>query len=216
MNYKAHLAYSTLSTNNFTANSAALIQDFANYLQNKHNYGKMQSRITKTTGQEQHQQNSATLISHLMDFLAETNININLVILTAFMTTSELDNMHDLWIVDSRATDHMSNKLIKFSNLEIFVSPVFISITNGKGSLVNGKGSLVKGKGKIKIVSKVMSNVLYVPSFPFQLLSVSKVPSTFNCDVTFTHHKVIFHDQLTKKTIGEGFFPAWSLLFFSA
>jgi hypothetical protein len=142
-----------------------------------------------------------------MDFLVETNINISQGILTTFMTASELDNMHDLWIVDSRATDHMSNKLINFSNLEIFVSPAFILI-------INGKGFPVKGKRKIKIVSKVMYNVLYVPSFPFQLLSVSKIPSTFNCDVTFTHHKVIFHDRLTKKTIGECFFPAWSLLFF--
>jgi len=51
-----------------------------------------------------------------------------------------------------------------------------------------------------------MSNVLYVPSFPFQLLLVSKLTSTFNCDVICTHHKVIFQDRLIKKTIGEGFF----------
>ena len=101
------------------------------------------------------------------------------------MTALELDNMHDLWIVDSGATNHISNKLINFSNLERFVSPSFVSVANGKGSLV-------KGKGKIKIVSEIMSNVLYVPSFPFQLLSVSKITSTFNCDVIFTHHKVIF------------------------
>jgi transposase InsO family protein len=39
-----------------------------------------------------------------------------------------------------------------------------------------------------------MSDVLYVPSFPFQLLSVSKITSNFN------------YDRLTKKTIDEGFF----------
>jgi hypothetical protein len=51
-NYKAHLTDSTLSTDNFTANPATLIQDFANYLQDKHNHGKMQSKITRTAGHE--------------------------------------------------------------------------------------------------------------------------------------------------------------------
>jgi hypothetical protein len=69
------------------------------------------------------------------------------------MTALELDNMHDLWIVDSGATNHMSNKLINFSNLERFVSPTFISVANGKGSPV-------KGKGKIKIISEIMYDVL--------------------------------------------------------
>jgi hypothetical protein len=70
------MAYSTLSTDNFTANPVALIQDFANYLQDKHNHGKMQSGITRTAGHEQHQQNSTILIGHLMNFLAGTDINI--------------------------------------------------------------------------------------------------------------------------------------------
>ena len=48
--------------------------------------------------------------------------------------------------------------------------------------------------------------MLYVPSFPFQLLLDNKLTYTFNCDVIFTHHKVIFQDPLTKKMIGEGFF----------
>jgi hypothetical protein len=184
MNYKAHLTYSTLSTDNFTANPTTFIQDFTNYLQDKHNHRKIQSGITRTVGQKQHQQNSTALISHLTDFLEETDINTSQGILTTFMTALELDNMHDLWIVDSGATDYMSNKLINFSNLERFVSPAFVSIENRKGSPV-------KGKGKIKIVSEIMSDVLYVTSFPFQLLSISKITSTFNCDVIFIHHKVI-------------------------
>jgi len=93
----------------------------------------------------------------------------------------------------------MSNKLINFSNLERFVSPAFVSVANEKGSPM-------KGKGKSKIVSKIMSDVLYVLSFPFQLLLINKITSIFNCDVISTHHKIIFQDRLTKKTIGEDFF----------
>jgi hypothetical protein len=47
-NYKSHLT--NLSTKNFTTNPAALINDFSNYLQDKHNHGKMQSGSTRTTG----------------------------------------------------------------------------------------------------------------------------------------------------------------------
>jgi hypothetical protein len=54
------------------------------------------------------------------------------------MTALELDNLHDLWIVDSGVTDHMSNKLINFSILEKSAFPTFVSIANGKGSLVKG------------------------------------------------------------------------------
>jgi hypothetical protein len=59
-----------------------------------------------------------------------------------------------------------------------------------------------------------MPSVLYIPSFPFHLLSVSKLTFIFNCDVIFTHHEVIFQDRLTKKMIGEGFF-LYGLYYFS-
>jgi hypothetical protein len=58
------------------------------------------------------------------------------------MTALELDNLYDLWIVDSRATDHMFNKLINFSNLGKFTFPTFVSVANGRRSLVKGKGKL--------------------------------------------------------------------------
>jgi hypothetical protein len=94
----------------------------------------------------------------------------------------------------------MPNKLSNIFNLKQFASPTFVLF-------VNGKCSLVKGKGKIKLISEtIMFDVLYVPSFPFQLLLVSKLTSIFNCVVIFSHHRVIFQDRLTKKMIGEGFF----------
>lgn len=65
----------------------------------------------------------------------------------------------------------------------------------------------IKGKDKINLVSAtIKSDVLYVPSFPFQLLSVHKLIHTLNCEVIFTSHKVVFQDQITKQMIGERFF----------
>ncbi|KAG6501420.1 hypothetical protein ZIOFF_041300 [Zingiber officinale] len=139
---KAHMA--THSLESFSSNPVALLNDFANYLQNRHGQETVQGR---SINQEKNQ--PAALLSHFAVFLADANSDTN---------------------------------------------------------EANGKGAHVQGKGKIKLVSDTIeSDVLYVPSFPFQLLSVHKLTSSLNCEVLFTPHKVIFQDLVTKATIGEGF-----------
>ena len=65
----------------------------------------------------------------------------------------------------------------------------------------------VLGKEKIKLLcDEIESIALYVPSFPFQLLSVGRITNTLNCLANFSLHNVIFQDCATKKTIGEGFY----------
>jgi hypothetical protein len=74
-------------------------------------------------------------------------------------------------------------------------------------SVANGKHVHVEGKGQIKLLSEnIKSLVLYVPSFPFQLLSIGKVTKTLNCRVIFDSHRVLFQDRATERMIGEGFF----------
>jgi hypothetical protein len=116
------------------------------------------------------------------------------------MTALELVNLHDLWIIDSGATDHMSNKLTNIHDFKSFIHPIFVAVANGKNAYI-------KGKGKINLLSnKIESDVIFLPFFPFQLLSVSKITATLNCEVIFTSSKVMFQDLVTKKMIGEGFF----------
>ena len=63
------------------------------------------------------------------------------------------------------------------------------------------------GKKKVKLLSNNLeSTALFVPTFPFQLLSIGKITRTLNCLVTFSPSSVMFQDSLTKKMIGEGFF----------
>jgi hypothetical protein len=77
------------------------------------------------------------------------------------MTVLELDNLYDIWIVDFGVTNYMSNKSSNIFDLEQFASPNFDLVANRNGSYL-------KGKGKIKLIyEKIMSNVLYVLSFPF-------------------------------------------------
>ena len=121
-------------------------------------------------------------------------------IMKAFKTALKLNMLHDFWVVDSGATDHMTNHVSKSQKFEKFANPSQVSIANGE----NVK---VLGKEKIKLMSdKIESMALYVPSFPFQLLSVGKITNTLNCLAIFSPHNVIFQDCATKKTIGEGFY----------
>jgi len=158
-----------------------LISDFANYLQNKQVQGKSPDQQTS-----QDQKQSAALLSHFADFLAETDPKNSQGKLLAFMTVLELVNLHDLWIIDSGATYHMSNKLTSIHDFKSLVRPTFVFVANGKKAYV-------KGKGKINLLSnKIESDVLFLPSFPFQLLSVSKITATLNCEVIFTSSKLCF------------------------
>ncbi|XP_070665303.1 uncharacterized protein [Malus domestica] len=101
---------------------------------------------------------------------------------------------------DSGATNHMTNHVSKSQKFEKFTNPSQVSIANGESVKV-------LGKEKIKIMSdEIESMALYVPSFPFQLLSVGKITNTLNCLAIFSPHNVIFQDCATKKTIGEGFY----------
>ena len=108
--------------------------------------------------------------------------------------------MYNFWVIDSGVTDHITNKMTNLYDFEGFSSPTHVSIANGKNVSV-------KGKGKITLLSNdIESSVLYVPSFPFQLLSIGKISRTLNCRVIFYSQQVLFQDLATKKTTGEGFF----------
>jgi hypothetical protein len=111
-----------------------LISDFANYLQDKQVQGKSPDQQTS-----QDQKQSAALLSHFVDFLAETDPKNNQGKLLAFMTALELVNLHDLWIIDYGANDHMSNKLTSIHDFKSFVRPTFVSVANGKNAYVKGK-----------------------------------------------------------------------------
>ena len=116
------------------------------------------------------------------------------------MTALELVNLHDLWIIDSSATNHMSNKLNSIHDFKSFVCPSVMFV-------VNRENAYVKRKGKINLLfNKIESYVFFLPSFSFQLLFVSKITSIINYEVIFTPSKVVFQDLVTKKMIGEGFF----------
>ena len=102
------------------------------------------------------------------------------------------------WILNTGASDHISGNKDLFSSLT-FPSPL-PTIT-----LVNGSQIMVKGIGSVcPLPSLPLTSVLYVPNFPFNLISISKLTRDLHCVLTFSHNSVTLQDRRTRKTIGIG------------
>ena len=91
-----------------------------------------------------------------------------------------------LWYLDSGASFSTTFDITAFVELQTLKSPVNVQAANGVKTLAHRKGTvkieaIVKGKPK----SVTISNVLYVPEFKFQLLSV-RAATDAGHTVTFT------------------------------
>ncbi|CAJ2666115.1 unnamed protein product [Trifolium pratense] len=101
----------------------------------------------------------------------------------------------NLWILDTGATDHFTFDLSCFSTYQnIILMP--ISLPNGTQILASIAGTV--------IISHFLTllNVLYIPSFHVNLISVSKIATTNNCVVNFTSHSCEILQNCTKAVIG--------------
>lgn len=105
-------------------------------------------------------------------------------------STNDLDPVHsNSWIVDSRATDHMTHSSIKFDTYK--PSP-----GNQKITVPNGTPITVAGQGNIKRRSPLpLQNVLYVPKLSTNPTSFHQTTKNPNC-------LIIFFDRTTGKMIG--------------
>ena len=77
-------------------------------------------------------------------------------------------------------------------------SPSFVTLANGTKTPVQGKGTVTTS-------DLTLSDVLYLPEFPFNLLSVHKLTLALNCSVAFYPSHCEFQDLKTKRMIGGGF-----------
>ena len=99
------------------------------------------------------------------------------------------------WIIDSGASDHMTNSLHLFETF----SPC---LENKKVRIANGNFSPIVGKCLIKLSERVdFISILYVPKLACNILLVSKLSRDFNCYVIFYDSYCIFQDRSSGKTI---------------
>ncbi|KAJ0539365.1 putative RNA-directed DNA polymerase [Helianthus annuus] len=102
------------------------------------------------------------------------------------------------WIVDSGATTHITHRKEWLDNQVTTSNEMQVSIPNGSLIPVEGKGACTLPNG-LKI-----NNVLHVPKFTCNLLSVSRLSNDLQCAVTFFPTFCVMQDLTTRKLIGAG------------
>lgn len=108
------------------------------------------------------------------------------------MTTSNIS--HHVWVLDTGATNHMCCSLSHMHDLKTLSTPITVNFPNGNTALVTQIGSVL-----IQPISIVLSDVLYIPSFSFNLISISKLSAELNAPIYFTSNECIVQDQHQKK-----------------
>jgi hypothetical protein len=85
----------------------------------------------------------------------------------------------NFWILDTGATDHITFHLASFTTHHNIV-PVPVTFPNGSQIFASIAGSIV--------ISPFLTlhNVLYIPTFHVNLISVTKLAATNNCHLNFT------------------------------
>ena len=101
------------------------------------------------------------------------------------------------WIIDSGASDHMTN------NSSWFASHTTPPLNTVK--VANGISIPVLGAGSISLTPCLsLSSVLHVPNLSHNLLSIGKLTNQLNCLAIFSPTHCWFQDIQTKALIGHG------------
>lgn len=99
------------------------------------------------------------------------------------------------WILDTGATDHICSSLDWFVSYEKIKS---ISVT-----LPNGNSVEAHFTGKVQLSDNLLiENVLYLPQFSFNLISVSKLSEAMKCSLIFESHSCVIQEKNGLKKIG--------------
>ncbi|KAK9673306.1 hypothetical protein RND81_12G159200 [Saponaria officinalis] len=102
---------------------------------------------------------------------------------------------HSSWILDTGASDHMCYNKNLFSDITAIPQPYVISLPNGHSITINSVGTA-------PLTPEIsLHNVLFVPSFRYNLLSISKLAKQFNSVVSFTSNVCFMQGSSMKQPL---------------
>ncbi|PKI60600.1 hypothetical protein CRG98_019076 [Punica granatum] len=113
---------------------------------------------------------------------------------------NEIDfvSLQDEWILDTGASRHMTGSLEKFSSTILIKGDAPVYIPNG--GIVQATRT-----GKVMITNLMeITNVLYVPIFKCNLISIAQLSKEMDCYVTFYSNLCIIQDRTLRRTFGVG------------
>ena len=113
-------------------------------------------------------------------------------------TSALLASSSPSWIIDSRASSHMTETSSLLSSYHPTPSHPPVTIADGRPCLVQGRGTT-------RVTPSLsLHQILYVPGFPVNLLSISAITRALLCTVIFFPFHCIFQDLYTGQRIGLG------------
>ncbi|XP_061349881.1 uncharacterized protein LOC133295101 [Gastrolobium bilobum] len=178
----------------------------ANYAQ----FGDSEHRTTNDTqagltiSQEQYQQlvdllhgrhlhsSTGEEVTHSTNLVQAVAMNSNSLLP---LNNNQPGNTSVHWLLDTGATDHICPILSQFSSTHK-ISPISIMLPNGTHVVTTLSGSVHLSD------SLTLLDVLYVPEFKVNLISVSKLVSVIPCYLTFHKFHCYIKQANTKRTIG--------------
>ena len=102
------------------------------------------------------------------------------------------------WILDSGATDHMTYNTEHLSDIKVLHE-------KSKITLPNGNSSEISSIGTVKLSADIeLQDVLYVPVFKYNLLSIPILTRHSNYVIIFYPKFCIIHDYVNNKILGIG------------
>ncbi|XP_020999433.1 uncharacterized protein LOC110281482 [Arachis duranensis] len=108
--------------------------------------------------------------------------------------SSHILNCHD-WILDTRASAHVSFSLDFFQSVKT-IKLVQVIMPNGSKVVTTICGTIFFS------ASFYFTDVLYIPTFKYNLISISKAADALSCSFLFNAHDCEIRERLTLKTIG--------------
>jgi len=144
------------------------------------------------------------LIPHMSGISPSSSINFHPLnldpkfsIFSSCHSVSPASTISSKWIIDTGATDHMICSISFFTSITATISTSI--------KLPNGKFAAVTHIGTVQISAHlVLTNVLCVPSFSFNLLSVSKLIKSIPCCFILFANFCFIQSLTTWMTIGLG------------
>jgi len=139
-----------------------------------------------------------TLLALLQQVKSSDNVSSQVFVIPSNMTTQIVNNFissFSSWIIDSGATDHICSSITYFTSYHQ-IDHIYVKLPNGNQVIVNYSRSFFLNQ------NHVINNVLYIPCFTFNLLSVTKLIDRISCVLTFDSNGCHIQDKNSLKIIG--------------
>lgn len=133
-------------------------------------------------------------LDHLTKMMSSSTLTTSLMAHSGPATISDLHC--EPWIVDSGASDHITGRIHLLSNFSPCSLPRTVEIANGSVLRVVGTGTIMFNP------DFSLHNVLYVPQFEYNLMSISKLTASQHLTAIFKSNGCLFQDQITGRMIG--------------